>query len=133
MILGRAARAVAEAITAPVPADPSSTKGPEWGKAAPIGLLVIVLLCVAVYFLIKSLNRNLKKVPGSFHSAEPVPAGVSGIAGGRMPSAAEKTPGGTSDESAAGTAGVPPAGTVDPGLPGPVREGRAGPVDTRTR
>jgi hypothetical protein len=53
----------------PSDVDPATGKGPEWGKAAPIGLLVIVLMGVAVYFLIKSLNRNLKKVPESFQPA----------------------------------------------------------------
>ncbi|SDO30096.1 hypothetical protein SAMN04515671_0483 [Nakamurella panacisegetis] len=50
------------------PSDVNQTtgKGPEWGEAAPVGLLVIVLLCVAVYFLVKSLNRNIRKVPESF-------------------------------------------------------------------
>ena len=31
----------------PADVDPSTGKGPEWGKAAPIGLLVILLLGIA--------------------------------------------------------------------------------------
>lgn len=46
--------------------DPSSGRGDEWGKAAPIGLLVIVLLCVAGYFLARSMSKQLKKVPDEF-------------------------------------------------------------------
>ena len=46
--------------------DPSSGRGDEWGKAAPIGLLVIVLLCVAGYFLARSMSKQLKKVPAEF-------------------------------------------------------------------
>lgn len=46
--------------------DPSSGRGDEWGKAAPIGLLVIVLLCVAGYFLARSMAKQLKKVPEEF-------------------------------------------------------------------
>jgi hypothetical protein len=41
-------------------------KGPEWGKAAPIGLLIILLLGVALFFLIKNMNKQFRKVPESF-------------------------------------------------------------------
>jgi hypothetical protein len=40
--------------------------GPESNKAGPLGLLTIVLLGVAVYFLYRSMVRHLKKVPTSF-------------------------------------------------------------------
>lgn len=46
-------------------------KGPEWGKAAPIGLLVILLLGLALYFLIKNMNKQFRKVPASFDPPEP--------------------------------------------------------------
>lgn len=77
--------------------NPTTGKGAEWGEAAPIGLLVIVLLCVAVYFLVKSMNRNIKKVPESF---APVPAVVPGDAGdaatadpsGALPPGSESQP-----------------------------------------
>lgn len=46
--------------------DPATGKGPEWGKAAPIGLLVILLLCVAVFFLMRSMTRNMRRVPTHF-------------------------------------------------------------------
>lgn len=36
------------------------------GKAAPLGLLVILLLCLAVYLLGRSMATHLKKVPASF-------------------------------------------------------------------
>lgn len=52
------------------PTDIPSGKGPEWGKAAPIGLLIILLLGIAVFFLVKSMNRNLKRVPPSFDPDE---------------------------------------------------------------
>jgi hypothetical protein len=65
-------------MAAPQPGDydPSTGKGPEWGKAAPIGLLVILLLCVALVFLLRSFTRQLKKVPASF-DVEPIGAGPS--------------------------------------------------------
>ena len=49
--------------------DPSTGHPPEWGKAAPVALLIIVLLGVALFILIKSMNRQLKKVPPAFGDA----------------------------------------------------------------
>ena len=46
------------------PPTPPPGKGAEWGKAAPIGLLILVLLGVALYLLIKSMNRHMRKVSG---------------------------------------------------------------------
>lgn len=37
--------------------------GPDFGKASPVGLLVIVLLVIATLFLVRSMNQQLKKVP----------------------------------------------------------------------
>ncbi len=36
--------------------------GVDTDKAAPLGLLVLVLLCVGCYFLFKSMSRHLRKV-----------------------------------------------------------------------
>ena len=41
------------------------------GKGSPIGLLVVLLLVVAVYFLYRSMNRHLRKVPGHFDQQGP--------------------------------------------------------------
>ncbi len=54
--------------------DPATGKGPEWGKAAPVALLVILLMAIALYFLIKSMSRQLKKVPPTFDDATVVAA-----------------------------------------------------------
>ena len=43
-----------------------SNRGPDYGKASPVGLLVVLLLLVALLFLVRSMNRQLKKVPESF-------------------------------------------------------------------
>jgi hypothetical protein len=40
------------------------------GKSGPIGLAVILVLCVACYFLFKSLSKHLKKVREEFPGAE---------------------------------------------------------------
>jgi hypothetical protein len=39
---------------------------PEFGGSSPIGLVVIVLLFIAMFFLIRSMNTHLRKVPASF-------------------------------------------------------------------
>lgn len=45
--------------------------GPDFGKASPFGLLVIVLLVIATLFLLRSMNQHLKKVPKSFDRDNP--------------------------------------------------------------
>jgi hypothetical protein len=47
--------------------------GPDFGKASPVGLLVIVVLVIATVFLVRSMNRQLKKVPKSFDREHPEP------------------------------------------------------------
>jgi hypothetical protein len=54
-------------------ADGSHNQGPDFGKASPVGLLVVVLLVIATLFLIRSMNRQLKKVPESFDPKHPEP------------------------------------------------------------
>jgi hypothetical protein len=79
------------AAIAPVPAqDQRPPNAPEFGGSSPIGLVVILLLFIAVFFLIRSMNKHLKKVPASFDTEEQGggngPAGAEG--GGRAPGAA---------------------------------------------
>lgn len=40
--------------------------GPDFGKASPLGLLIVVLLLVATGLLVWSMNRHLRKLPKSF-------------------------------------------------------------------
>ena len=47
--------------------------GPDFGKASPFGLLVVVLLLISVLFLVRSMNRHLKKLPESFDPQHPEP------------------------------------------------------------
>ncbi|OCB20954.1 hypothetical protein A5675_15640 [Mycobacterium malmoense] len=47
--------------------------GPDFGKASPIGLLIVVLLLIATLFLLRSMNKQLKKVPESFDPKHPEP------------------------------------------------------------
>ncbi|WP_144206465.1 hypothetical protein [Mycobacterium tilburgii] len=52
---------------------PPHNTGPDFGKASPIGLLIVVLLLIATLFLLRSMNRQLKKVPDSFDPTHPEP------------------------------------------------------------
>ncbi len=46
--------------------DPPRQTGPDFGKASPVGLLVIVLLLIGTFGLVWSMNRHLRKLPKSF-------------------------------------------------------------------
>ncbi len=51
-------------------ADGPVNTGPDFGKASPIGLVIVVLLLIAVLLLGWSMSRQLKKVPASFDEPE---------------------------------------------------------------
>lgn len=61
---------------------------PEFGGSSPIGLVVIILLFIAMGFLIRSMNKHLRKVPASFE--EPDGAGRPDV--GRDSKPAENPP-----------------------------------------
>jgi hypothetical protein len=50
--------------------EPPADKGPEFGKASPIALVVVILLGIATMFLIRSMTKHLRKVPASFDRPE---------------------------------------------------------------
>ncbi len=85
-------------------AEEPANSGPDFGKASPVGLLVVVLLLIGVFFLVRSMNRHLRKVPASFGAAaesagasEPADSGdARQPESGRSPDAGEPThePGG---------------------------------------
>ena len=54
-------------------ADAPHNHGPDFGKASPVGLLVVVLLLIATLFLLRSMTRQLKKVPKTFDPKHPEP------------------------------------------------------------
>ena len=57
----------APALLAPVPAQQQPPpNAPEFGGSSPIGLVVILLLFIAMFFLIRSMNTHLRKVPSTF-------------------------------------------------------------------
>ena len=47
--------------------------GPDFGKAGPFGLLVVVLLLIGTFLLVRSMNRHLKRLPESFDRKNPEP------------------------------------------------------------
>jgi hypothetical protein len=71
----------------------AATKAPKDGegvKSGPIGLAVILVLCVAVYFLMKSMSKHLRKVREEFPAdpAAPAAGGAAQPADPAQPSAA---------------------------------------------
>jgi hypothetical protein len=63
-------------VLAQDPAPPPG-KGEEFGKASPVGLVVILLLGIATVFLIRSMTKHLRRVPASFDQATDAPDGTS--------------------------------------------------------
>jgi hypothetical protein len=44
--------------------------GPDFGKASPVGLLVVVLLLIGTGLLVWSMNRHLRKLPKTFRDGD---------------------------------------------------------------
>jgi hypothetical protein len=63
--------------------------GPDFGKASPFGLLVIVLLLIGTFLLVWSMNRHLRKLPKSFDTEEAELEPSSGEDEGAQPSVAD--------------------------------------------
>ena len=74
--------------------------GPDFGKASPVGLLVIVLLVIATVFLVRSMNRQLKKVPKSFDRDSPEPGQAADEGTDAVDDVGKGAPGTPSDGSA---------------------------------
>ena len=41
------------------------------GKSGPLGLLLTVVLLIAVFLLVRSMTKHLKRIPASFDRPEP--------------------------------------------------------------
>jgi hypothetical protein len=48
--------------------DAPPNTGPDFGKASPFGLIIVVLLLIGTFALVWSMNRHLRKLPKSFDS-----------------------------------------------------------------
>jgi H+/gluconate symporter-like permease len=53
----------------PTPTPPAG-RGAEFGKAAPTGLVVLLLFFLAVALLVRSMNKHLRRIPKSFEDKE---------------------------------------------------------------
>jgi hypothetical protein len=53
------------ALLAQNPAPPPG-QGEEFGKASPVGLVVVVLLLLATIVLIRSMTKRIRRLPASF-------------------------------------------------------------------
>lgn len=47
--------------------------GPDFGKASPFGLVIVVILLIGTFLLVWSMNKHLKKLPESFDAEHPEP------------------------------------------------------------
>lgn len=50
---------------------PGTPTGPEFGKASPVGLVIVVALLVGTVLLIRSMNKQLRKLPDTFEPEHP--------------------------------------------------------------
>jgi len=47
--------------------------GPEFGKASPMGLVIILVLLAGTVLLIRSMNKHIKRLPADFSPEHPEP------------------------------------------------------------
>ncbi|HEX4247251.1 MAG TPA: hypothetical protein VH008_05245 [Pseudonocardia sp.] len=88
---------------------PAPVQGPEFGGSSPIGLVVTLFMLIALVFLIRSMNKHLRKVPPSFDPVEPEESDVPGdgtdrsgdteTAGSGTGAAADRPPSGSTSKS----------------------------------
>ncbi|WP_159843108.1 hypothetical protein [Nocardia sp. CY41] len=52
---------------------PGTPTGPEFGKASPLGLVIVLLLLAGTFLLIRSMNRHIKALPATFEPEHPEP------------------------------------------------------------
>lgn len=89
---------------------PTPAQGPEFGGSSPIGLVVTLFMLIALVFLIRSMNKHLRKVPPTFDPAEPDGNGESGESADEAGTA----PAGSGGAATAGSGGAtdrPPSGS----------------------
>ena len=60
---------------------PPPDKGPEFGKASPVALVVILLLALVTVFLIRSMTKRIRRLPASFDEPAEKDGGVDVEAG----------------------------------------------------
>ena len=61
--------------TAPRPGEEGG-QGEDFGKSSPVGFVVLLLFFVAVIFLVRSMNKHLRRVPDTFEGTQAEPPGA---------------------------------------------------------
>jgi hypothetical protein len=58
--------------------DDKGGQGEDFGKSSPVGLVLLIVFFIAVFFLVKSMNKHIKGLPASFDepAAEEKPSGA---------------------------------------------------------
>jgi len=74
-------------VTSTVVAAGVLAKTGEAAKSGPLGLALILVLCVACYFLFKSMSKHLKKVREEFPTTESGPSATAEPVSDETPSA----------------------------------------------
>ena len=62
--------AMATTLLAQTPGTPT---GPEFGKASPLGLAIVLILLAGTFLLVRSMNKHLKNLPETFEPEHPEP------------------------------------------------------------
>ncbi|GGL30614.1 hypothetical protein [Nocardia jinanensis] len=52
---------------------PGTPTGPEFGKASPLGLAIVLILLAGTFLLVRSMNKHLKNLPETFEPEHPEP------------------------------------------------------------
>ncbi|WP_306360880.1 hypothetical protein [Nocardia sp. CC227C] len=60
-------------ITALLAQTPGTPTGPEFGKASPLGLVIVLVLLVGTVLLVWSMNKHIKNLPATFSPEHPEP------------------------------------------------------------
>ncbi len=45
---------------------PNGGQGADFGKSTPVGLLLLIVLLIGVAFLIRSMSKHIRRLPGNF-------------------------------------------------------------------
>ncbi|MGW0520675.1 hypothetical protein [Crossiella sp. NPDC003009] len=88
-------------------------RGEDFGKSSPVGLVLLILFFIAVGFLVRSMNKHLRKLPQSFDKDAPAEGTA---AAGDKPAAEpeDKAEAGPEAKAAAGPVGKPVAKAAQP-------------------
>lgn len=98
--------------------EPPPGKGEEFGKASPIGLVVIVVLLIATVFLVRSMTKHLRRVPVSFDPPTVEPSAPP-VSASSAPSSAEDSSREPRPTGAAPPGAAPPGAAGDGVAPRP--------------